>query len=56
MAPFFGNLVDGKFDVALLPPTVRAGDVTALYQYYVTNTRSPLSYCKRDMLAAAVAA
>jgi len=34
--PFFGNLVDGKFDVALLPPSMAGDDVTAFYQYYLT--------------------
>ena len=47
-SPFFGNLVDGKFDVALLPPSSAADDVTALYQYYLTNAKSPLSYARHN--------
>ena len=43
-APFFNNLVEGKFDVALLPPP--GDDVTAQYLYYLTNTKSPLSYAR----------
>ena len=42
--PFFGNLVDGKFDVALLPPP--GDDVTAQYLYYLTNAKFPLSYAR----------
>ncbi|MGD9804009.1 MAG: ABC transporter substrate-binding protein [Hyphomicrobiaceae bacterium] len=44
--PFFGNLVEGKFDVALLPPAMAGDDVTPYYQYYLTNKRSPLSYAR----------
>ena len=37
--PYFGNLVDGKFEVALYPVTVPADDVTAQHQSY-SRTRS----------------
>jgi peptide/nickel transport system substrate-binding protein len=43
-APYFGNMVDGKFDVAYLPPP--ADDVTAAYLYFLTNAKSPLSYSR----------
>jgi peptide/nickel transport system substrate-binding protein len=45
-APFFGNMVEGKFDVALLPPGAASDDVTAMYQYFLTNAKSPLSYAR----------
>jgi peptide/nickel transport system substrate-binding protein len=44
--PYFGNLVDGKFEVALYPVTVPADDVTAQYQWYLTNKKSPISYSR----------
>jgi peptide/nickel transport system substrate-binding protein len=44
--PFFGNMVEGKFDVALLPPGAPSDDVTAMYQYFLTNEKSPLSYSR----------
>ena len=44
--PFFGNMVEGKFDVALLPPGAPSDDVTAMYQYLITNQKSPLSYSR----------
>ena len=43
-AAFFGNMVDGKFDVAFLPPP--GDDVTSQYLYYLTNAKSPLSYAR----------
>ena len=45
-APYFGNMVEGKFDVALLPPGAASDDVTAMYQYFLTNDKSPLSYAR----------
>ncbi len=44
--PYFGNLVDGKFDVALYPVTVPADEVTAQHQSYITNAKSPNSYAR----------
>ena len=44
--PYFGNMVDGKFDVALFPPGSPSDDVTALYLYFLTNAKSPLSYAR----------
>ncbi|MFM9847148.1 MAG: ABC transporter substrate-binding protein [Hyphomicrobiaceae bacterium] len=44
--PYFGNLVDGKFDVAMYPVTVPADDVTAQHQSYLTNKKSPISYSR----------
>jgi peptide/nickel transport system substrate-binding protein len=44
--PYFGNLVDGKFDVALYPVTVPADEVTAQHQSYLTNKKSPISYSR----------
>ncbi|MET0567685.1 MAG: ABC transporter substrate-binding protein [Hyphomicrobiaceae bacterium] len=44
--PYFGNLVEGKFDVALYPVTVPADEVTAQHQSYLTNTKSPISYSR----------
>jgi peptide/nickel transport system substrate-binding protein len=44
--PYFGNLVDGKFEVALYPVTVPADDVTAQHQSYLTNKKSPISYSR----------
>ncbi len=44
--PYFGNLVDGKFDVALYPVTVPADEVTAQHQSYLTNEKSPISYAR----------
>ena len=46
--PYFGNLVDGKFDVALYPLTVPADDVTAQHQSYLTNEKSPISYARHN--------
>jgi peptide/nickel transport system substrate-binding protein len=43
-ASYFGNMVDGKFDVAYLPPP--SDEVTATYLYYLTNEKSPLSYAR----------
>ena len=37
-------MVDGKFDVAYLPPP--ADDVTSSYLYYLTNEKSKLSYAR----------
>jgi peptide/nickel transport system substrate-binding protein len=45
-APYFANLVEGKFDVALYPVTVAADDVTAQHQSYLTNAKSPISYSR----------
>ncbi len=42
--PFFGNMVDGKFDVAFLPHP--ADDVTSTYLYFITNAKSKLSYAR----------
>lgn len=47
-APFFGNLVEGKFDVALLPPSTPGDDATSQYLYYTTNAKSPLSYARHN--------
>jgi peptide/nickel transport system substrate-binding protein len=44
--PYFGNLVDGSFDVALYPVTVPADEVTAQFQSYLTNALSPISYSR----------
>ncbi len=44
--PYFGNMVDGKFDVALYPVTVPADEVTAQHQTYITHARSPNSYAR----------
>lgn len=44
--PYFGNLVDGKFEVAMYPVTVPADDVTAQHQSYLTNKKSPISYSR----------
>lgn len=44
--PYFGNLVDGKFEVALYPVTVPADEVTAQHQSYLTNQKSPISYSR----------
>ena len=46
--PYFGNLVDGKFEVALYPVTVPADDVTAQHQSYLTNQKSPISYSRHN--------
>lgn len=46
--PYFGNLVDGKFEVALYPVTVPADDVTAQHQSYITNKKSPISYARHN--------
>ena len=45
-SPYFSNLVDGKFDVALYPVTVPADEVTAQHQSYLTNAKSPISYAR----------
>jgi peptide/nickel transport system substrate-binding protein len=45
-SPYFGNLVDGTFDVALYPVTVPADEVTVQYQSYLTNALSPISYSR----------
>jgi len=45
-SPYFGNLVDGKFDVAIYPVTVPADEVTAQHQSYLTNVKSPISYSR----------
>jgi len=47
-APYFGNLVEGKFDVALYPVTVPADEVTAQHQSYLTNAKSPISYSRHE--------
>ena len=47
-SPYFGNLVDGKFDVALYPVTVPADEVTAQHQSYLTNAKSPISYARHN--------
>ena len=39
-------MVEGKFDVALLPPGAASDDVTTMYQYFLTNEKSPLSYAR----------
>lgn len=44
--PYFGNLVDGKFEVAMYPVTVPADEVTAQHQSYLTNQKSPISYSR----------
>ena len=44
--PYFGNMVEGKFDVALYPVTVPADEVTAQHQSYITHARSPNSYAR----------
>jgi peptide/nickel transport system substrate-binding protein len=46
--PYFGNLVDGKFEVAMYPVTVPADDVTAQHQSYLTNKKSPISYSRHN--------
>ncbi len=46
--PYFGNLVEGKFDVALYPVTVPADEVTAQHQSYITHERSPNSYARHS--------
>lgn len=46
--PYFGNLVEGKFDVAFYPVTVPADEVTAQYQSYLTNKKSPISYSRHN--------
>jgi peptide/nickel transport system substrate-binding protein len=46
--PYFGNLVDGKFEVALYPVTVPADEVTAQHQSYLTNKKSPISYSRHQ--------
>lgn len=46
--PYFGNLVDGKFEVALYPVTVPADDATAQHQSYLTNKKSPISYSRHN--------
>ncbi len=45
-SPYFGNLVEGKFDVAFYPVTVPADEVTAQHQSYLTNAKSPISYAR----------
>jgi peptide/nickel transport system substrate-binding protein len=45
-SPYFGNLVEGTFDVALYPVTVPADEVTAQHQSYLTNAKSPISYSR----------
>jgi peptide/nickel transport system substrate-binding protein len=45
-SPYFGNLVEGKFDVAIYPVTVPADEVTAQHQSYLTNKKSPISYSR----------
>lgn len=47
-APFFSTLVDGKFDVAFLPTSTAADDITAAYLYFTTNTKSPQSFARHD--------
>lgn len=42
--PFFGNMQEGKFEVALLPPGAPSDDPTAMYQFLISNKRSPISY------------
>jgi peptide/nickel transport system substrate-binding protein len=42
-SPYFGNLVDGNFDVALYPITVPADEVTAQHQSHLTNAKSPMT-------------
>ena len=44
--PYFGNLVEGKFDVGLYPLTVPADEVTAQHQSYLTNEKAPISYSR----------
>jgi peptide/nickel transport system substrate-binding protein len=46
--PYFGNLVDGKFDVALYPVTVPADEVTVQHQTYISHSRSPNSYARHS--------
>ena len=45
-APYFGNLVDGKFDVAYYPATEPVDDPSAQHAYYLTNAKSSLSYSR----------
>jgi peptide/nickel transport system substrate-binding protein len=45
-SPYFGNLVEGKFDVAIYPVTAPADEVTAQHQTYLTNAKSPISYSR----------
>lgn len=45
---YFGNLVEGKFDVALYPVTVPADEVTAQHQSHLTNGKSPISYSRHN--------
>ncbi len=47
-SPYFGNLVEGKFDVAFYPVTVPADEVTAQHQSYLTNAKSPISYSRHQ--------
>jgi len=47
-SPYFGNLVEGRFDVALYPVTVPADEVTAQHQSYITNKKSPISYSRHN--------
>jgi len=44
--PYFGNMVEGKFDVALYPLTVPADEVTAQHQAYISHAKSPNSYAR----------
>jgi len=46
--PYFGNLVDGKFDVGLYPLTVPADEVTAQHQAYISHAASPNSYARHN--------
>ena len=47
-APFFSTLVEGKFDVAFLPTSTAADDITAAYLYFTTNAKSPQSFARHD--------
>ncbi|NJO33250.1 MAG: ABC transporter substrate-binding protein [Rhodospirillales bacterium] len=47
-SPYFANLVEGKFDVAFYPVTVPADEVTAQFQSYLTNKKSPISYSRHN--------
>ncbi len=44
--PYFGNLVDGKFDVAYYPATEPVDDPSAQFAYYLTNAKSSISYSR----------
>lgn len=46
--PYFGNFVEGKFEIGLYPITVPADEVTAQHQSHLTNKKSPISYSRHN--------